>query len=35
MSDEIIVGGIIVMAILFGGEPDLMSAIIHLLMRCP
>lgn len=28
MSDEIICIGIIILAILFGGEPDLMDAII-------
>lgn len=34
MSDAIFVGGIILLSILFGGEPDLMSAIIGYLTQC-
>ncbi len=33
MTDEIVVGGIILLFILFTGEPDLMDAIIHALMK--
>jgi hypothetical protein len=34
MSDAIFAGGIILVVILFGGEPDLMSAIIGYISQC-
>ena len=33
MSDEIIVGGIILLFVLFAGDPDLMDALIYWLMK--
>lgn len=33
MTDEILIGGIILCIILFAGTPDLMDGIIHWLMN--
>ncbi len=35
MSDELIIIGIVILAVLFGGDPDLMDVIVKLLMKCP
>jgi hypothetical protein len=33
MSDEFLIAGVVILAILFGGDPDLMDAIINWLNK--
>lgn len=33
MTDEIMFVGVILVVLLFGGEPDLMDAVIHWIMQ--